>query len=79
MLLKALSPAPPQACEAGAMFLVPKARAHGVLGTSAFGMLSAQTTDSSILAWEIHGQRSLATYSPWGRKGRHDLVTKPSP
>ena len=42
MLLKALSPAPPQACEAGAMFLVPKARAHGVLGTSAFGMLSAQ-------------------------------------
>ena len=23
---------------------------------------------SSILAWEIHGQRSLAGYSPWGRK-----------
>ena len=34
-------------------------------------------TDSSILGWEIHGRRSLATYSPWGRKGRHDLVTKP--
>ena len=25
-------------------------------------------TQSSILAWEIHGQRSLAGYSPWGRK-----------
>ena len=23
---------------------------------------------SSILAWEIHGQRSLVGYSPWGRK-----------
>ena len=22
----------------------------------------------SILAWEIHGQRSLVGYSPWGRK-----------
>ena len=25
-------------------------------------------THSSILAGEIHGQRSLAGYSPWGRK-----------
>ena len=25
-------------------------------------------TLSSILAWEIHGQRSLEGYSPWGRK-----------
>ena len=25
-------------------------------------------THSSILAWEIHGQRSLAGYSQWGRK-----------
>ena len=23
---------------------------------------------SSILAWKIHGQRSLAGYSPWGHK-----------
>ena len=23
---------------------------------------------SSILAWKIHGQRSLVDYSPWGRK-----------
>ena len=23
---------------------------------------------SSILAWRIHGQRSLAGYSPWGHK-----------
>ena len=34
-------------------------------------------THSSILAWEIYGQRSLAGYSPWGRKRvGHDLVTK---
>ena len=26
---------------------------------------------ASILAWEIHGQRSLAVYSPWGRRDRH--------
>ena len=25
-------------------------------------------THSSILAWEINGQRSLAGYSPWGPK-----------
>ena len=25
-------------------------------------------THSSILAWRIHGQRSLAGYSPWGWK-----------
>ena len=25
-------------------------------------------THSSILAWKIHGQRSLAGYSPWGLK-----------
>ena len=32
---------------------------------------------SSIFAWEIHGQRSLAGCSPWGcRRVRHDLVTK---
>ena len=26
-------------------------------------------THSSILAWKSHGQKSLAGYSPWGRKG----------
>ena len=25
-------------------------------------------THSNILAWEIHGQRSLESYSPWGCK-----------
>ena len=25
-------------------------------------------THSSILAWETHGQRNLAGYSPWGTK-----------
>ena len=34
-------------------------------------------THSSILAWEIHEQRSLAGYSPWGRKVRHNLATTP--
>ena len=34
-------------------------------------------TYSSILAWETHGQRSLAGYSPWDHKGvGHDLATK---
>ena len=36
-------------------------------------------TLSSILAWEIHGQRSLVGYSPGGHKTvGHDLATKPS-
>ena len=26
-------------------------------------------THTSILAWKFHGQRSLASYSPWGHKG----------
>ena len=26
-------------------------------------------THFSILAWRIHGQRSLLGYSPWGHKG----------
>ena len=30
-------------------------------------------THSSILAWEIYGQRSLAGYSPWGRKSQTRL------
>ena len=25
-------------------------------------------THSGIFAWKVHGQRSLAGYSPWGRK-----------
>ena len=34
-------------------------------------------THSSILAWEIHGQGSLAGYSPCGGKRvGHNLVTK---
>ena len=31
------------------------------------------TTHSSILAWEIHGQKSLVDYSPQGRK-RSDMT-----
>ena len=34
-------------------------------------------THSSLLAGKSHGQRSLADYSPWGRKRvGHDLATK---
>ena len=29
---------------------------------------TGMATHSSILAWRIYGQRSLAGYSPWGRK-----------
>ena len=32
-------------------------------------------TQSSILAWRIHGQRSLVSYSPWGCKELN--VTEP--
>ena len=32
-------------------------------------MEEEMTTLSSILAWKIHGQRSLAGYSPWDHKG----------
>ena len=31
-------------------------------------MEKEMATHSSILAWRIHGQRSLVGYSPWGRK-----------
>ena len=30
--------------------------------------LEEEITDFSVLAWEIHGQRSLASYSPWDCK-----------
>ena len=29
-------------------------------------------THSSVLAWRIHAQRSLAGYSPWGHRVEHD-------
>ena len=35
-------------------------------------------THSNVLAWRIHGQRSMAGYSPWGlQKVGHNLATKP--
>ena len=45
------------ASQAGDMGLIPG------LGSS-----RGEATHSSILAWEIPGQRSLAGYSPWGCK-----------
>ena len=30
-------------------------------------------THSSILAWEVHGHRSLVGYSPWGQKSQTRL------
>ena len=34
-------------------------------------------TDSSILAWRSHGQRSLVGYSPWGCK-ESDMTEGPT-
>ena len=34
-------------------------------------------THSSVLAWRIHGQRSLAGYTPRGRRVGDDWATKP--
>ena len=37
-------------------------------------------TQSSILAWEVPGERSLVGYSLWGHKRvGHDLTTKQQP
>ena len=45
------------------------------------GLLEEEkTTPSSIFTWRIHGQRSLAGYSPWGLKRvRHNLAAKQQP
>ena len=32
-----------------------------------------------FLPGEFHGQRTLAGYSPWGCRVRHDLATEPPP
>ena len=37
-----------------------------------------RATHSSILAWKIHGQRSLAGYSPWDHKGHSPWNCKES-
>ena len=35
-------------------------------------------THSSVLAWKIHGQRSIVGYSPWRlQKVGYNLATKP--
>ena len=47
------------ACSAGDLGLIPG------LGRS---LEKKMTTHSSILAWRIHGQRSLKGYSPWDHK-----------
>ena len=31
-------------------------------------LVKGMATHSSILAWNIHGQRSLVGYNPWGHK-----------
>ena len=35
-------------------------------------------THSSLLAWEVPGQRSLAGHSPWGRKSWIQRLSPPS-
>ena len=51
---------PASAGEAGDLSLTPG---------SGRSLKKEMATCSSILAWEIHGQRSLVGYSPWGHKG----------
>ena len=33
-------------------------------------------THPSILAWKVHGQRSLAGYRPWGRRVGHNSTAQ---
>ena len=47
------------ACNAGDMSSIPGSRRS---------LEEDMATHSSILAWRIHGQRSLTGYSPWGHK-----------
>ena len=54
-------------CDAGDPGLIPG------LGRS---LEEEMTTHSSVLAGEFHGQRTLAGYSPWGRRVGHDQATK---
>ena len=37
------------------------------------------TTQSGILAWEIHGWSSRAGYSPWGHNSRTQFTAKAPP
>ena len=37
-----------------------------------FPLEKEMATHPSMLAWKIHGQRSLAGYNPWGRRVGHD-------
>ena len=39
-------------------------------------LVEEMATCYSILAWEIHGQRSLVGYSSWGRREEHDLAAE---
>ena len=46
---------------------LPTIRETGVQSLGWEDLLEKETaTHSSILAWKIHGQRSLVNYSPWG-------------
>ena len=56
------------ACQAGDVGLIPG---------SEDSLEKEMATRSSILAWEIHGQRSLVGYSLWDcKRVGHDLATK---
>ena len=44
------------------------ARDMGLIPGLGRSLEKEMATHSSILAWRIQGQRSLAGYSPWGRK-----------
>ena len=49
----------------------------GLIPGSGTSLEKNMVTHSSILAWEVHGLRSLVGYRPRGcKRVRHDLTTK---
>ena len=48
------------------------------LNSSAWAMKRVWQSTAVFLPGDSHGQRSLAGYSPWGRRVRHDGATKHS-
>ena len=67
--------------QAGSFPLVPPGKQESICNERDLGSISGSeksmekrmATHSSILAGEFHGQRSLASYSLWGRKDFYSL------
>ena len=57
----------------GSMVKNPPAKGTWVLSLVQEDPLEEMASHSSILSWEIHGQRSLMGYSSWSQKSRSQL------